>query len=91
MILRAAPFFEERDGWTALHTPSFLTWLDVCVRPTDVSTLVPFLKAMDFHPGFRYKEVVADAGYESEEDVYICSNGRKLATGSEKKKRRRNG
>lgn len=112
----------------------YITWLDVCALPTDVSTLVPFLKDMESHLGFKYKEVVADAGYESEEayvfleeneqlsyikpqnyeisktrkykedisrrenmaynreeDVYTCSNGRKLTAVSEKKKRNRNG
>ena len=112
----------------------YITWLDVCARPTDVSTLVPFLKDMEARLGFKYKEIVADAGYESEEayvfleengqlsyikpqnyeisktrkykedisrrenmsyiseeDAYICSNGRKLEAVSEKKKRNRNG
>lgn len=112
----------------------YITWLDVCARPTDVSTLVPFLKDMESRLGFKYKEVVADAGYESEEayffleengqlsyikpqnyeisktrkykedisrrenmsyiseeDAYVCSNGRKLTAVSEKKKRNRNG
>ena len=86
----------------------YIIWLDVCARPTDVSTLVPFLKDMESRLGFKYKEVVADAGYESEEayvfleengqlsyiseeDAYVCSNGRKLTAVSEKKKRSRNG
>ena len=112
----------------------YITWLDVCARPTDVSTLVPFLKDMEARLGFKYKEIVADAGYESEEayvfleengqlsyikpqnyeisktrkykedisrrenmsyiseeDAYVCSNGRKLTAVSEKKKRSRNG
>ena len=54
----------------------YITWLDVSPRPTDVTTLVPFLKDMGSHLPFKYKEVVADAGYESEEAyVFLEENG----------------
>ena len=45
----------------------YITWLDVSPRPTDVTTLVPFLKDMERHLSFKYTEICADAGYESEE------------------------
>lgn len=45
----------------------YITWLDISSRPGDVLTLVPFLKDMEKHLSFKYKEIVAYAGYESEE------------------------
>lgn len=45
----------------------YITWLDVSAHPTDVLTLVPFLKDMESYLPFKYREIVADAGYESEE------------------------
>ena len=54
----------------------YITWLDVSPRPTDVTTLVPFLKDMENHLPFKYTEIVADAGYESEEAyVFLEKNG----------------
>ena len=54
----------------------YITWLDISERPTDVTTLVPFLKDMESHLSFKYKEIVADAGYESEEAyVFLEKNG----------------
>ena len=54
----------------------YITWLDVTQRATDTRTLIPFLKDMEDHLPFRYRDIVADAGYESEENyLYIESNG----------------
>ena len=54
----------------------YITWLDISSHPTDVRTLVPFLKDMEAHLPFRYREIVADAGYESEEAyVFLERNG----------------
>ena len=54
----------------------YITWLDVSAHRTDVLTLVPFLKDMEAHLPFKYLEVVADAGYESEEAyVFLEKNG----------------
>ncbi len=54
----------------------YITWLDLSSHPTDVLTLVPFLKDMEEHLSFKYKEIVADAGYESEEAyVFLEQNG----------------
>ena len=54
----------------------YITWLDISPRPTDVTTLVPFLKDMERHLPFKYTEIVADAGYESEEAyVFLEKNG----------------
>ncbi len=54
----------------------YITWLDLSSHPTDALTLVSFLKDMESHLPFRYKEIVADAGYESEEAyVFLEENG----------------
>ena len=56
----------------------YVTWLDVYPNPTDTLTLIPFLKDMEEHLSFKYKNIVADAGYESEENyVFVESNGQK--------------
>ena len=53
----------------------YVTWLDVFPAPTDTITLIPFLKDMETHLPFKYKNIVADAGYESEENyIFIESN-----------------
>lgn len=54
----------------------YITWLDVSSHPADVSTLVPFLKDMERYLPYQYREIVADAGYESEEAyVFLEQNG----------------
>ena len=53
----------------------YVTWLDVFPAPTDTTTLIPFLKDMGKHLTFKYKNIVADAGYESEENyIFIEAN-----------------
>lgn len=45
-------------------------------QPTDTTTLIPFLEEAKEYLNFKYKKVVADAGYESEENYfYLESNG----------------
>ena len=54
----------------------YVTCLGIYPNPTDTLTLIPFLKDMEEHLSFKYKNIVADAGYESEENyVFIESNG----------------
>ena len=54
----------------------YITWIDISPRPTDTCTLIPFLKDMESHLGFKYSEIVADAGYESEENYsYLKTHG----------------
>ena len=54
----------------------YITWINISPRPTDTCTLIPFLKDMESHLGFKYSEIVADAGYESEENyLFIEGNG----------------
>lgn len=54
----------------------YITWLTVTARPTDTRTLIPFLEEMEGYLAFKYKDIVADAGYESEENyLFIEKNG----------------
>ena len=54
----------------------YITWLDISPRPNDALALVPLLKDMEEHLPFKYQEIVADAGYESEEAyVFMEQNG----------------
>ncbi len=46
----------------------YISWLTLSPRPTDTSTLIPFLSSMEAALHHRYPVVVADAGYESEEN-----------------------
>ena len=46
----------------------YVTWLTIGPQPTDTTTLIPFLKDAQQHLKFKYKNVTADAGYESEEN-----------------------
>ena len=57
----------------------YITWLDINSRPTDTRTLIPFLKDMELYLPFRYQEIVADAGYESEENYLFLEENGQLA------------
>lgn len=71
----------------------FVTWVTVGPQPSDATTLIPFLQDFQHHFAAPYRQVVADAGYESEEnyswlnekgfDAYITP-----ATHEQQKKRR---
>ena len=54
----------------------YITWLTIGSQPTDTTTLIPFLKDAQEHLKFKYKNITADAGYESEENyLFLESNG----------------
>ena len=54
----------------------YITWLDLSSRPTDTRALIPFLKDIEEYLPFKYQEIVADAGYESEENyLFLEENG----------------
>lgn len=54
----------------------YITWLTIGPQPTDTTTLIPFLKDAQEHLKFKYKNITADAGYESEENyLFIEGNG----------------
>ena len=53
----------------------YITWLTIGPQPTDTTTLIPFLKSMEENLNFKYLKIVADSGYESEENYsFIESN-----------------
>jgi len=54
----------------------YIVWAEIYPSPTDTNTLIPFLRNMEKHLSFRYSNIVADAGYESEENYrFIEENG----------------
>ena len=54
----------------------YVTWLDIFQNPTDTLTLIPFLTDAEKYLPFKYKNIVADAGYESEENyIFVEENG----------------
>ncbi len=57
----------------------YITWLAVGPQPTDTVTLIPFLESMKKHLKFKYKKIVADAGYESEENYVYLKNNEQLS------------
>lgn len=67
-----------KAGYNVQHgvDSEYIVWLTVSSNPTDTPTLIPFLKSMKEHLKFKYEKIVADAGYESEENyVYLSANG----------------
>ena len=54
----------------------YITWLKIGPQPTDTTTLIPFLKDAEEHLKFKYTNITADAGYESEENyLFLEGNG----------------
>ena len=55
---------------------SFIVWAGVYPNPTDTRTLIPFLEDFHAYIGKRSRKLVADAGYESEENyLYLREKG----------------
>lgn len=57
----------------------YITWLTVGPQPTDTNTLIPFLKSMEENLKFKYLKIVADAGYESEENYSFIKENNQIA------------
>ena len=57
----------------------YITWLSVGPQPTDTTTLIPFLKSMEENLNFKYIKIVADAGYESEENYSFIEENKQIA------------
>lgn len=53
----------------------YVVWVTEGPQPSDTTTLIPFLKDLEAHTGKKYPRIVADAGYESEEN-YLWLEGR---------------
>ena len=57
----------------------YITGIDVFSNRTDFGTLVPFLKQLQRRHEARYKEVTADAGYESLENYLYLEENEQLS------------
>ena len=57
----------------------YITWLTIGPQPTDTTTLIPFLKEAEEHLKFKYINITADAGYESEENYLFLENNGQTA------------
>lgn len=67
-----------KPGYNVQHgvDSEYIVWLTVGDQPTDTTTLIPFIRSMENFLHFKYFKIVADAGYESEENyVYVKENG----------------
>lgn len=57
----------------------YVVWISAGPQPTDTTTLIPFLDNMKDHLEYKYKNIVADSGYESEENYVYIHENRQLA------------
>ena len=56
----------------------YIVGVGIFSNPTDVNTLIPFLKRMRSHTRRKIEQIIADAGYESRENyMYLKENGQK--------------
>ena len=69
------PAFNLQHGVDA----EYITWLTIGPQPTDTTTLIPFLKEAEEYLKFKYKNITADAGYESEENYLFLENNGQLS------------
>lgn len=54
-------------------------WLIIDLQPTDTTPPIPFLKIMEERLNFKYLKIVADAGYESEENYLFIEENNQIA------------
>lgn len=57
----------------------YIVWVTSGPQPTDTTTLIPFLKSMEKNLNFKYLKIVADAGYESEENYSFIEDNNQLS------------
>ena len=57
----------------------YVTWVMVGPQPTDTTTLIPFLKDAEDHLSFKYENIVADSGYENEENYLFIEENKQVA------------
>ncbi len=57
----------------------YIVWISTGPQPTDTTTLIPFLDDMNDHLKYKYKNIVADSGYESEENYMYLDENKHLA------------
>ncbi len=54
----------------------YVVWVMAGPQPTDTTTLIPFLNETRKYLNHKYDKIIADSGYESEENyVYLEENG----------------
>ena len=54
----------------------YVVWVTVGPQPTDTTTLMPFLNEIREYLNHKYGKIIADSGYESEENyIYLEKNG----------------
>ena len=70
-----------KAGYNLQHgvDSEYIVWLTIGPQATDTTTLIPFLKDMERHLYFKYKKIVADAGYESEENYLFIEENEQLS------------
>lgn len=69
------PGFNLQHGVDA----EYITWLTIGPQPTETTTRIPFLKEAGEHLEFKYSKIVADAGYESEENYLFLEKNEQTA------------
>lgn len=57
----------------------YIVWLTLGPQPTDTTTLIPFLKIMEERLNFKYLKIVADAGYEGEENYSFIEENKQMS------------
>ena len=57
----------------------YVVWITAGPQPTDTTTLIPFLESLKATVGHVYPNVVADSGYESEENYLYLEKNKHLA------------
>jgi len=57
----------------------YIVWATVGPQPTDTTTLKPFLEEVKQNLGHTYKKIIADSGYESEENYVYLEENNQLA------------
>ena len=70
---------QPKAGYNLQHgvDSEYIVWLTVGPQPSDATTLIPFIKGMEENTGIVYRNVTADAGYESEENYgYLDGSGK---------------
>lgn len=70
-----------KAGYNVQHAvdSEYIVWLTVGPQATDTNTLIPLLKRMERFLEFKYKKIVADAGYEGEENYVYLEKNEQLA------------
>ena len=57
----------------------YVVWITAGPQPTDTTTFIPFLESFKESVGHVYPNVVADSGYESEENYLYLEENQQLA------------